>query len=104
MAESVTERFIRAERTVYDLIERLPKELVGQVLRMLAQNIAHYRAQTGVDIPVEETMILFNSPAQLGIDQATLQALSAEALEDLASILAWQAGEEMMPPGPRQTH
>ena len=98
MAESVTERFIRAERTVYDLIERLPKELVGQVLRMLAQNIAHYRAQTGVD------MILFNSPAQLGIDQATLQALSAEALEDLASILAWQAGEEMMPPGPRQTH
>ena len=53
MAESVTERFIRAERTVYDLIERLPKELVGQVLRMLAQNIAHYRAQTGVDIPVD---------------------------------------------------
>ena len=104
MTESVAERYIRAEQTLQDLIERLPKELIGQVLRMLAQNIAHYQAQTGTDIPVEETMIFFNSPVQAGIDKETLQALSAEALEDLASLLAWQAGEEMMPPGSRQVH
>ena len=40
MTESESDRFIRAEQTVTDLIEKLPKELLGQIARMLAQNIA----------------------------------------------------------------
>lgn len=104
MTDSVTERYIRAERTISNLIERLPKEQLGQVTRMLAQNIAHYRLQTGAEIPIAQTLVLFNSPTLAGIDTETRRVLSAEALEELAAILSWQAGETLAPPGPKQAH
>ncbi len=43
MPETPRERYFRIEQKVTELIEKLPKTVIGQVARMLAQNIAHYQ-------------------------------------------------------------
>ncbi len=77
---------------------------LGQVARMLAQNIAHYQLQTGVDIPIEATMVLLNSPHTGPLDSDGIHTLNAEALGELASLLAWQAGEDGEPSDLQTVH
>ena len=57
---------------------------------MLAQSLIHHRVHTRLSIPMEQTMIAFNSPNEGQGPFATdvIYALSAEALAELASLLA----------------
>ncbi len=104
MPETPRERYFRIEQKVTELIEKLPKTVIGQVARMLAQNIAHYQLQTGVDIPIEATMVLLNSPHTGPLDSDGVHALNAEALGELVSLLVWQGGEDDEPSSWQTVH
>ena len=66
---------------------------------MLAQCLIRHRVHTGLSIPIEQTMIAFNSPKEGPFTAEEIHAMSAEALAEMASLLAWQsAAGEPSPP------
>ena len=90
MDETPRERFIRLEQLAVELIDKLPTAVLGQVARMLAQNLIHHRWQTGIEIPIEKTLMAMND-GSLNTEQK--HRLNAEALGEFVSLLALQGGD-----------
>jgi len=79
--QTIEDRYIDAEQRVAELIDKLPKAVLAQVMRMLAQNLIHHRQQTGIEISIEDTMIAMN--CELSTEQKHL--LNIEALAELTA-------------------
>ena len=103
MTETPEEKYYRIERQLAELIEKVSKEDLGQVARMLAQSLIHHRVYTGLSIPMEQTMIAFNSPKEGPFTADEVHSMSAEALAEIASLLAWQSAAGVPSPPPLTT-
>ena len=81
------ERFKQYYRLIQRMVEEVDKEVLAEVARILALNIAHYSRKYG-ELPLEETIALLHAET-VNDSQAKLLA---DGMENLAAVIAIASG------------
>jgi hypothetical protein len=89
---AAVERFLALLKTSDDLINEISKDELADIARVLALNIAQYRARFG-DIPVSDSLALLLETQSLDDVQATSLADGFDVLITVMKALASPAGE-----------
>ena len=76
-------------RLTDELMDTLPKELIAEVARILAMNVAHYQAQYG-ELPLDESILLLNAET---LDDGAAKLL-ANGMQTLAGVIGLVMGAE----------
>ena len=91
-SDLAVERFLALLKISDELIHDASKDELADLARVLALNIAQYRAQLG-EIPVSDSLSLLLDTKTLGDAQATALADGFEVLITVMKALATPAGE-----------